>query len=275
MQILWVFLRGQSSAAPQFSEERISLRIVEQSVDIPGGGLQGLRPVQGSTASSSSSVSRSPIDWLNSEDKAFQREFHPTKVRRSPSARVPRSASSSELSAHQMAWIAACAARPHEFSDDGNNFREDEEKIWIRLDTGQWKLLCTDIVVDQPWSGQWKCFRLSSSTMAWWSIAGLGAWFGSGYMVCVSSCVLLDGLSAFSTHLEIGHYAQSLSNLAVPRSLSGCTLPWVSCARVLRSVSLRQPLEEFPPRSRFARAVRTWKLDTSPLPSYLSVLFDV
>ena len=59
-----------------------------------------------------------------------------------------RSASSSELSAHQMAR----AARPQALSDDGNIFREDEDKIWIRLDTGQWKLLCTDTVVDQPWS---------------------------------------------------------------------------------------------------------------------------
>ena len=35
---------------------------------------------------------------------------------------------------------------------DGTIFREDEEKIWIRLDTGQWRLLFTDTVVDQPWS---------------------------------------------------------------------------------------------------------------------------
>ena len=40
------FLPGQRSTALQFSEERISKRIVEQNVDIPGGGLQGLRPVQ-------------------------------------------------------------------------------------------------------------------------------------------------------------------------------------------------------------------------------------
>ena len=42
----------------------------------------------------------------------------------------------------------ACAARPHDFSADGNIFREDEEKIWVRLGQGQWKLLYTDIVVD-------------------------------------------------------------------------------------------------------------------------------
>ena len=45
----------------------------------------------------------------------------------------------------------APAARPQDFSDDGNIYHEDEEKIWVRLDTGQWKLLCTDVVVDQPW----------------------------------------------------------------------------------------------------------------------------
>ena len=146
---------GQSSTAPQFSEERISKRIVEQNVDIPGGGLQGLRPVQGSTASSSSSVLRSPTDWLNSEVNAFQVVFHTfsppsesAKVARHSTARVPRSTSSSELSSHRMAR----AGRPQDFSDDGNIFREDEEKIWIRLGTGQRKLLCTDTVVDQPWS---------------------------------------------------------------------------------------------------------------------------
>ena len=155
----------QSSTASQFSEERISKRIVEHNVDIPGGGLQGLRPVQGSTAS-----------------RTFSPPNKSAKVTGHSSARVPRSVSSSELSAHPMAR----AARPQDFSDDGNIFRDHEEKIWIRLDTGQWKLLCTDTVVDQPWS-QWKCLRFSSSAMAWWGIAGLGAWFGSGYMVCVSS----------------------------------------------------------------------------------------
>ena len=64
------FLRGQSSTAPQFSSERISERIVEQNVDIPvaGGGLHDFRPSQ-----SSSSVARSPADWLSF--KGFFRTF--------------------------------------------------------------------------------------------------------------------------------------------------------------------------------------------------------
>ena len=69
------FLPGQSSPAPQFSEERISERIVEQIVDIPGGGLQGFRPVQG----------------------FFFALFPPNKVRRSPGTRVQEKP---ETSAH-------------------------------------------------------------------------------------------------------------------------------------------------------------------------------
>ena len=44
----------------------------------------------------------------------------------------------------------ARAARPQDFSDDGNIHHENEEKFLVRLDSGQWKLLCTDTVVDQP-----------------------------------------------------------------------------------------------------------------------------
>ena len=46
------FLPGQDSTALLSSEERISERIVEQIVDIPGGGLQDFRPGQSSSSSS-------------------------------------------------------------------------------------------------------------------------------------------------------------------------------------------------------------------------------
>ena len=61
----------QSSTAALSSAERISERIVEQCFDIPvGGGLQDFRPGQ-----SSSSVARSPAEWLNTEDEANQGVF--------------------------------------------------------------------------------------------------------------------------------------------------------------------------------------------------------
>ena len=78
----------QSSTAALSSAERISERIVEQNVDIPvGGGLQDFRPGQ-----SSSSVARSPAEWLTTEDEAIQgvfRTFPPKtkKVRHNPRAR--------------------------------------------------------------------------------------------------------------------------------------------------------------------------------------------
>ena len=131
------FLRGQSSTG------------VEQIVDIPGGGLQGFRPGQSSSASFSSPAGVPEI--ADEPGEGFFSYFPDLKkVRRSPGTRVrecPRQSSSSTLSSHQMAR----AARPQDLTDDGNIFREDDEKFWVRLDTGQLKLLCTDIVVDQPW----------------------------------------------------------------------------------------------------------------------------
>ena len=76
------FLPGQSSTAPQFSKERLSERIVEQIVDIPGGGLQGFRLVQGSPASSSS------VSPAGSDDYANERGATQKKVRKSPGTRV-------------------------------------------------------------------------------------------------------------------------------------------------------------------------------------------
>ena len=126
------FPPGQSTAASS-----------EQIVDfpVPHGGRHDLSP-------SSADFSNPPDTANQGVFRTFPRKKKSAKITSHSSQRVPRSASSSELSAHQMAR----AARPQDFSDDGNIFRENEEKIWIRLDTGQWKLLCTDTVVDHPWS---------------------------------------------------------------------------------------------------------------------------
>ena len=117
------FPPGQSTAASS-----------EQTVDIPvpHGGRHDLSP-------SSADFSKPPDTANQGFFRTFPRLKKSAKVTSHSNQRVLRSASSSELSAHQMAR----AARPQDFSDDGNIFREDEEKIWIRLDTGQWKLLLT------------------------------------------------------------------------------------------------------------------------------------
>ena len=164
---------GTGAGLPGFLPGQNYSMTSEQIVDNPvprrgfDEGLQGFPPGQSTAASSEQIVdfpvphggrhdlSPSSADFSNPPDtanqgvfRAFPRKKKSAKITSHSSQRVPRSASSSELSAHQMAR----AARPQDFSDDGNIFRENEEKIWIRLDTGQWKLLCTDTVDDQPWS---------------------------------------------------------------------------------------------------------------------------
>ena len=34
---------------------------------------------------------------------------------------------------------------------DDDFYIEDEERVWMKMDTGQWKLLGTNVVVGQPW----------------------------------------------------------------------------------------------------------------------------
>ena len=135
------FLPGQSSTA----------LTVAQIVDnpAPGGGIQGFRPGQSSSASFSSRAgvhenADEPGEWVF---RTFPRPKKSARVTRHSSARVSRQSGSSTLSSHQMAR----AARPQDITDEGKIFREDDEKIWVRLARVQWKLLCTDIVVDQPW----------------------------------------------------------------------------------------------------------------------------
>ena len=64
-------------------------------------------------------------------------------------------------------------------------------------------------------------------------MVGLGVWFGSGYMVCVSFWVLLVGFSIFSTHLETGHFSSALVSFSPFRCLGvacGVQRIWNACA---------------------------------------------
>ena len=92
----------QSSTAQLASQERSSERIVEQIVDsrVLGGGLQDFRPVQGSSASSSSSREHA--------GEGFFSDFSPSskkspKVRPHSGSELSADFNPSTLSAHQMA----------------------------------------------------------------------------------------------------------------------------------------------------------------------------
>ena len=101
----------QSSTATQLSLERISERIAEQIVDfhVSRGGLQDFRPGQ-----SSSSVARSPAEWLNTEDKAFQgffSHFPPSSKKKVRSWVRTRVRGCPPVSAHPR-WRLSWRSRP-------------------------------------------------------------------------------------------------------------------------------------------------------------------
>ena len=132
--ILKVFTE-QITTAPQFAE---------QIVDIPdpAEGLQGFRPGQGSTASSSSS--HSPAGVLGDADEPFEgffRTFSPppksAKVGRQVSARAHGHSSPSELSAHQMLAVDEEPTLEDFFVDQAGG-------VWMHVNAGLWKLLGTD-----------------------------------------------------------------------------------------------------------------------------------
>ena len=124
-----------------FSQERSSERIVEQIVDsrVLGGRFQDFRPVQGSSASSSSSREH-PCE-------GFFRTF--PRVKKSPklgshsgSELLPES-SPSTLSAHQMA------------TDERTSMEDANGHAWVRLDTARgtfWQNLDTG---HQQWRPPW------------------------------------------------------------------------------------------------------------------------
>ena len=121
------FLPRQSPTAQLASQERISERIVEQIVDsrVFGGGLQDFRPGQSS----------SPLA------KGFFALFPNGK-----SAKIgPHSGS--ELSADFTPSTPAAY-----FSEDRFFYHEDDTKVWLKMESGRWKLLCSEPVVyrDDP-----------------------------------------------------------------------------------------------------------------------------
>ena len=59
--------------------------------------------------------------------------------------------SGSELCADFISSTPAAYEELH-FSEDGNFYRVDDKKMWLKMETGQWKLLCSEPAVykDDP-----------------------------------------------------------------------------------------------------------------------------
>ena len=111
------FLPEQGSTAPQFSEERLSERIVDQIVDthVSSRGLQVTRPGQGSSSSHSPAGVQERAD---APSAGVFRTF--TRVKKSaasaavPSPSVPASVSSWTRAAYEAAEVANREARSQE-----------------------------------------------------------------------------------------------------------------------------------------------------------------
>ena len=89
---------------------------------VAGGGVQDFRPGQ-----SSSSVARSPVDWLNTEDEAFQVFFFALFPTTKKSATVPPH-SGSELPPHSSPWTPAAYDAPMALEE------EEEESEYEPVD---------------------------------------------------------------------------------------------------------------------------------------------
>ena len=133
-----------------FPEQNSTALPVQQIVDIPvcSGGLQGFRPGQISTVSSSSP---------GAADEAFERVFRTSpqgkKVRGSRgqvSAQLGGHVISSMLSTHQMGWTELPDEESEE--EDPNRWVDEYRRIWRKTATlfRRWWLLGTDIFWDEP-----------------------------------------------------------------------------------------------------------------------------
>ena len=143
------FLPRQSSTAQLASQERISERIVDQIVDsrVVGGGLQDFRPGQSSSSSSSSAGVHGFADELG---EGVFRTF-------------PRQKKSAKVGPHSGSALSAdfTPSTPTAyFSEDGFFFHEDDTKVWLKMETGRWKLLCSEPAVYRDGSLGFGCLFL-------------------------------------------------------------------------------------------------------------------
>ena len=149
------FSPRQSSTAQLASQKRSSERIVEQIVDsrVLGGGLQDFRPVQGSSASSSSSREHAGEGVFRTFPELKK---SPKLGSHSLSELLPES-SPSTLNPHQMAP-----------PDERTSMVDANGHAWVRLNTAEPGYWASTVA---PALGALRCLRSSSSTSWWWRLS--------------------------------------------------------------------------------------------------------
>ena len=152
------FLPRQSSTALLSSQKRISEQIVEQIVDIRGGGLQDVRP--GQSSSSSSHVPARAYDALDAPgDFFFFALFSKIKEcevgSHSGSELLPESSPSNgrAFAVPMVPEVAAPVLEVDSEDEDPDRWRDELGRLWMRsaLNPQKWYLLGTGLDVNIIW----------------------------------------------------------------------------------------------------------------------------
>ena len=145
------FSPQQNSTAPRFSKKRISEQIVEQIVDIPGGGLQDFRPGQ-----SSSSSLHVPARISEEGFRTFRQIKKSAKVGPHSRSELLPEPSPSTRRAYAVPMVPEQeepVLAESEEEEDPNSWRDEFGRLWMRsaLNPRRWYLLGTGLDVDIIW----------------------------------------------------------------------------------------------------------------------------
>ena len=159
LPVFKVFFPDRVQQRRVLHQKRISKRIVEQIVDVPGGGLQDFRP--GQSSYSSSHVPARAYDSLDAPGAGFFRTFPHIKKKvrklgpRSGSELLPE-LSPSTRRAYAVPMVLEVAAPVLEVESEGEDpdrWRDELGRLWMRsaLNPRKWYLLGTGLDVDSIW----------------------------------------------------------------------------------------------------------------------------
>ena len=121
------------------------LHFLKQTVDTPvprsavTGGQQGSSPGQSSSKRTAKQIADIPVSGGERHD--FPPDPHPSVL--------PADLLGEPIQGFFFRTFPRIKKTPRAHDDDF--YIEDEEHVWMKMDTGQWKLLGTNVIVGQPW----------------------------------------------------------------------------------------------------------------------------